>query len=81
MNEIVYTIEIQSVEQFEWVITKNLQEIADFVKFLKKTYSTFDFIGHGISLTVNPPKNSAEEIQFYFENVLKFEVQQLIEKL
>ena len=32
-------------------------------------------------LTVNPPKATSEDIQFYFENVLKFEVQQLIEKL
>lgn len=42
---------------------------------MRKTYSTFDFAGNGIVLSVNPPKKSAEEIQFYFENVLKFEVQ------
>ena len=58
----------------EWQINKNLTEILSFLLELRKKYTTFDFQGNGISLLVNPPNSTTEDIQFYFENVLKFEV-------
>lgn len=79
--DVAYTIEVQTVEQYEWQVTKNLQDILGFLGSLRKAYATFDFQGHGVVLAVHPPKDTAEDIQFYFENVLKFEAQQLIEKL
>ena len=78
---VVYVIDIQSYENYEWTITKNLKEIVDFLAALKKQYSTFDFDGHRIIFKVNPPKVSEEEMIFYFENILKYEVQQLIDRL
>lgn len=71
---IVYLIDIQSFENYEWTISKNLKEIVDFLAALKKQYTTFDFDGHRIMFKVNPPKVSEEEMTFYFENILKYEL-------
>lgn len=54
-GEIVYTLEVQSIDQAEWHVNKNLEDILGFLDALRKTYSTFDFQGHGVVLTVNPP--------------------------
>ena len=77
LTKISYEIIVQTSDQIEWVVERSLKDIMEFQAQLKNQYKQFDFQGKNISIQLTPP---SQDGQFYFENILKYEIQVFMEK-